>query len=78
MDEAIDLLRAKQQADGTWLLENTRPGKVHFALVEPESSAPSLRQYAQLQRITSRYRLFAPYSDKCRYSPPELGGDAGA
>lgn len=32
MDEAIDLLRSKQQPDGTWLLENTYPGKVHFAL----------------------------------------------
>jgi hypothetical protein len=32
MDEAIYLLRSKQQPDGTWLLENTHPGKVHFAL----------------------------------------------
>jgi hypothetical protein len=32
MDEAIDLLRTKQQPDGTWLLENTHPGAVHFAL----------------------------------------------
>ena len=32
MNEAIDLLRSKQQPDGTWLLENTHPGKVHFAL----------------------------------------------
>jgi hypothetical protein len=32
MDEAIELLRSKQQADGTWLLENTHPGAVHFAL----------------------------------------------
>ena len=31
-DEAIDLLRSKQQPDGTWLLENTHPGRVHFAL----------------------------------------------
>jgi hypothetical protein len=34
MDEAIDLLRSKRQPDGTWLLENTHPGKVHFALEE--------------------------------------------
>jgi hypothetical protein len=34
MDEAIDLLRSKQQPDGTWLLEHTHPGKVHFALEE--------------------------------------------
>ena len=32
MGEAVDLLRSKQQPDGTWLLENTHPGKVHFAL----------------------------------------------
>jgi hypothetical protein len=32
MVEAIDLLRSKQQPDGTWLLENTHPGEVHFAL----------------------------------------------
>ena len=32
IDEAIDLLRSKRQPDGTWLLENTHPGKVHFAL----------------------------------------------
>jgi hypothetical protein len=30
--EAIDLLRSKQQSDGMWLLENTHPGKVHFAI----------------------------------------------
>lgn len=32
MDEAIELLRSKRQPDGTWLLENTHPGKIHFAL----------------------------------------------
>ena len=37
MDEAIDLLRSKQQPDGTWLLENTHPGKVHFALEDGDS-----------------------------------------
>lgn len=34
MDEAIDLLRSKQQPDGAWLLENTHPGKVHFPIEE--------------------------------------------
>ena len=34
LNDAIDLLRSKQQPDGTWLLENTHPGKVHFALEE--------------------------------------------
>jgi hypothetical protein len=32
MDEAIALLRSKRQPDGTWLLENTHKGKVHFAI----------------------------------------------
>ena len=34
VDEAIDLLRSKRQPDGTWLLENTHPGKVPFVLEE--------------------------------------------
>jgi hypothetical protein len=34
VDEAIDLLRSKEQRDGTWLLENTHPGAVHFPLDE--------------------------------------------
>jgi hypothetical protein len=28
--EAVELLRSKEQPDGTWLLENTHPGIVHF------------------------------------------------
>jgi hypothetical protein len=32
VDEAVDLLRSKRQPDGTWLLENTHPGAIHFAL----------------------------------------------
>ena len=31
-DEAIELLRSKQQPDGTWLLENTHKGAVHFTM----------------------------------------------
>ena len=34
MDEAISLVRSKQQPDGKWLLENTHPGEVHFVLEE--------------------------------------------
>jgi hypothetical protein len=30
--EAIALVRANEQADGTWLLENVHPGEVHFEL----------------------------------------------
>ena len=32
LDEAIALLRAGQQPDGTWLLEHTHPGRIHFML----------------------------------------------
>jgi hypothetical protein len=32
VDEAIQLLRSKRQPDGTWLLENTHRGAVHFAM----------------------------------------------
>jgi hypothetical protein len=32
VDEAIELVRSKRQPDGTWLLENTHAGDVHFAL----------------------------------------------
>ena len=40
MDEAIALVRSRQQPDGTWLLENTHPGKVHFA-IEDGDGRPS-------------------------------------
>src|SRR6185436_16257763 len=39
MGEAIDLVRSKQQPDGTWLLEKTHPGKVHFALEQDGRSS---------------------------------------
>ncbi|HET7226327.1 MAG TPA: hypothetical protein VFK69_11510 [Candidatus Eisenbacteria bacterium] len=32
LGEGIELLRSKRQPDGVWLLENTHPGRVHFAL----------------------------------------------
>jgi hypothetical protein len=32
LEEAVEAVRSKQQPDGRWLLENTHPGKVHFAL----------------------------------------------
>ena len=30
--EAVDVVRSKQRPDGAWLLENTHPGAVHFAM----------------------------------------------
>lgn len=32
LGEAVELVRSKRQADGTWLLENTHLGAVHFPL----------------------------------------------
>jgi hypothetical protein len=32
LGEAAEVVRSRQQPDGTWLLENTHPGKVHFTL----------------------------------------------
>ena len=36
LTEAVDLVRSKRQDDGTWLLENTYPGAVHFELEDGE------------------------------------------
>ena len=57
MDEAIDLLRSKQQLDGTWLLENTHPGKVHFAL-EDGDGRPSRWNTLRAVRILNWYEEF--------------------
>ena len=32
IEEALEVVRSKEQPDGRWLLESTHPGKVHFAL----------------------------------------------
>ena len=52
MDEAIDLLRSKQQPDGNWLLENTHRGKVHFAL-EDGDGQPSRWNTLRALRVLS-------------------------
>jgi hypothetical protein len=54
MDEAIELLRSKQQPDGTWLLENTHPGKVHFTL-EDGDGRPSRWNTLRALRVLSWY-----------------------
>lgn len=36
--DAVELVRTKQKPDGTWLLENTHPGKVHFELEDGDGS----------------------------------------
>ena len=50
MDEAVGVLRSKQRPDGTWLLENTHPGKVHFAL-EDGDGRPSRWNTLRAQRV---------------------------
>ena len=54
MDEAVDRLRSRQQPDGTWLLENTHPGKVHFAL-EDGDGRPSRWNTLRALRVLSWY-----------------------
>jgi hypothetical protein len=52
MDEAINLLRSKQQPNGTWLLENTHPGKIHFEL-EDGDDRPSRWNTLRALRVLS-------------------------
>jgi|SRR5579864_306416 len=54
MGEAISLLRAKRQADGAWLLENTHPGKVHFVL-EDGDERPSRWNTLRALRVLNWY-----------------------
>jgi hypothetical protein len=54
MDEAIQLLRSKQRPDGTWLLENTHPGKVHFTL-EDGDGRPSRWNTLRALRVLNWY-----------------------
>lgn len=56
--EAIDLLRSKKQPDGTWLLENTHPGKVHFAL-EDGDGRPSRWNTLRALRVLRWYKQAA-------------------
>jgi hypothetical protein len=54
VDEAMDLLRSKQQPDGAWLLENTHPGKVWFAL-EDGDGRPSRWNTLRALRVLRWY-----------------------
>jgi hypothetical protein len=53
--EAIQLLRSKQQPDGTWLLENTHPGEVHFML-EDGDGRPSRWNTLRATRVLTWYK----------------------
>jgi hypothetical protein len=52
--EAIELLRSKRQDDGAWLLENTHPGAVHFAL-EDGDGRPSRWNTLRALRVLAWY-----------------------
>jgi hypothetical protein len=52
--EAIDLVQSKRQPDGVWLLENTHPGAVHFALEEGDGR-PSRWNTLRAMRVLRWY-----------------------
>lgn len=52
--EAIDLVLSRQQQDGTWLLENTHPGDVHFT-VEEGDGRPSRWNTLRALRVRDWY-----------------------
>lgn len=54
VDEAVDLLRSKRQPDGTWLLENTHRGAVHFEL-EAGDGRPSRWNTLRALRVLRWY-----------------------
>jgi hypothetical protein len=58
VDEAIHLLRSKQQRDGAWLLKNTHPGKVHFELEEGDNR-PSRWNTLRALRVLNWYEKSA-------------------
>lgn len=59
LDEAVSLLRSKQQPDGTWLLEHTHPGAMHFAMEGPDGT-PSRWNTLRAMRVL---RWFDGYQD---------------
>ena len=65
VDEAMQLLRSKAQPDGTWLLENTYRGKVHFAL-EDGDGQPSRWNTLRALRVLNWYESRPP-------GPPTAG-----
>ena len=58
VDEAMELLRSKQQPDGMWLLENTHPGRVHFPL-EDGDGLPSRWNTLRAMRVLRWYERSA-------------------
>jgi hypothetical protein len=51
---AVELVRSKRQPDGRWLLENTHPGAVHFAM-EDGNNEPSRWNTLRARRVLNWY-----------------------
>ena len=56
---AIEVLCSKRQPDGSWLLENTHPGRIHFA-VEDGDGRPSRWNTLRALRVLSWYEHSRP------------------
>lgn len=54
VDDAVELVRGRQQPDGIWLLENTHPGPLHFAL-EDGDGRPSRWNTLRALRVLRWY-----------------------
>jgi hypothetical protein len=54
MAEAVGVLRSRRQADGTWLLENTHPGRIHFPM-EDGDGRPSRWNTLRALRVLRWY-----------------------
>jgi hypothetical protein len=50
----MHVLQSKRQSDGTWLLENTHPGNVHFTL-EDGDGRPSRWITVRALRVVAWY-----------------------
>jgi hypothetical protein len=54
LEEAVQVVRSKEQSDGRWLLENTHAGKVHF-LLEDGDGQPSRWNTLRALRVLRWY-----------------------
>ncbi len=61
LDEAVALLRSKQQPDGAWLLEHTHAGAVPFALEGPDGT-PSRWNTLRAMRVLRWHERAASHS----------------
>ncbi len=59
MADAIEIVRSKQQPDGTWPLERIYPGRVHFHIEEPEGS-PSRWNTLRAMRVLAWWERGTP------------------